>query len=162
MLSFYLKRIAVVILLVALWFGYEQVKDKREAEEAAKSVRYAQVVAELAVAEALYHEPVDTAKNADSADSAGINRGWLAVRDSVLHKYGLKSDSVDDYVNSFEGHEEKLGAFWKRVRVNVDSLARFEMARLSPPPDSAGTTTDTTADTNQRSALDTITVVPRQ
>ncbi len=154
MLSFYLKRIAVVILIIIVAVGYSRWKDNKQAKAQAKSVRYARVVAELAVAEALYHEPDDTARN---VDSAGSSRGWLAVRDSVLHEYGLNSDSIDDYVNSFEGHEEKLGAFWKRVRINVDSLAKLELARLSPPPDSA----DVAADSNQTTVPDTITAVPR-
>jgi len=156
MLSFYLKRIAVIVLLVALWFGYSKWKQYREEEALTKSVRYAQVVAKLAVAEALYHEPEDIAKPSDSADSSN-SVGWLAVRDSLLHEYGLTADSIDDYVNSFEGHEEQLGAFWKRVRVSVDSLAKLELARLSPPPDNA----ETTVDSSRTSAPDSVGAVPR-
>jgi hypothetical protein len=131
-LIFYLKRLVVIALIIGAGVGYSLWEESRETAASARAGKYASAVAQLAVAEALHHDS-DNQGDKQVADSAV---SWQEIKDSLLSEWNLTSDSVENYVNSFEGREEKLSAFWKQVRINVDSLTKLELARLSPPIDS--------------------------
>ncbi len=127
MLVFYLKRLLVIVLIVGIGVSYSMWHEHREASNLEKTKVYAAAVAKLAVAEALQHD--------NDVQGKPNETGWQEIKDSMLSSWNLSSDSIDSYVNSFDGQEEKLAVFWKQVRVYVDSLTELELMRLSPPID---------------------------
>ncbi|MBN4056702.1 hypothetical protein JYU19_00145 [bacterium AH-315-J21] len=154
MLKFYLKRVLFVVVIISVWMGYSLWEENRDTQALEKSDRYALAVARLAIAEALQHDKDnpkrDSTSSTDSASSTNSTEsfGWQKLKDSLLGSWGLNSDSIDNYINSFEGHEEELAGFWKRSRILVDSFAILELVNLSPP--------DTT--TSDSSSVDTTTI----
>ncbi len=159
MLKFYLKRVLFVVVIISVSMGYSLWEENQLEQAREKSDRYALVVARLAIAEALQHDKDnpkrdnlkrDSTSSTDSTSSPDSTEsfGWQALKDSLLGSWGLNSDSIDNYVNSFEGHEEELAGFWKRSRILVDSFANLELVKLSP--------TDTT--TSDTTNVDSVTV----
>ena len=106
-MSFYLRRLVVFIMLVVVYFGYHAWSERAEQERARTIRHYALAYAQLRVQAALY----------DDNDSL-----LAAKRDSVYEVCDMGPETLDSFVASFTGHEERLALFWGEVKTIADSL----------------------------------------
>lgn len=114
-MTFYLKRLVVVLALLLVVLGYRAWRQSERASAAQERATLALVYAQLGVVEALYED----------------NDSLLQVkRDSIYAASQTNGAELEAYVKSFEGREDELARFWLEVKSDTDSLVALEFERL--------------------------------
>jgi hypothetical protein len=104
----YGRIIAVIIIIVAAYYGYSFVKKQIETEREKIFHRYAAVISEVSLAAELYREKPDS---------------FLIVRDSILSQHNMTIDSIEVFKERLSRDKRQWAEVWKKVKFITDSMA---------------------------------------
>ena len=126
------KRLLPILIVGAVWIGYQQWQLRADQERNREEKRLALVTAKVWVATATYRD-----------DSAR----YLAYRDSLLEVSGVAGEDLYDYLERYENKPEQYLPFALKVSKYVDSLVKIQDSI-------SGTIPDTLADSTGQAAPD--------
>ena len=111
-----LVRIVSTLLLVGLVvFGYFRFRDYHEAQKERYYRKYAEAIAEVALAEQLYRHQPDS---------------FLVVRDSILASHNLTRDSIDTFRRALTNQKTEWLKVWEIVKNLTDSLVDIHLKEV--------------------------------
>ena len=117
--SVWVKRLVPLVLLAAVWWGYQWQKTSRIEALRAEADRIGQVFAEVWIASGTYR---------DSSDR------FIAYRDSLLAARGVKREEIEEYIKAHQDETEIYYDFTRTVSDKVDSMYRIIDSVLKAQP----------------------------
>jgi hypothetical protein len=109
--SVWVKRLVPLVLLAAIWGGYQWQKKSRIESLQAEADRIGQVFAEVWVASATYRDKPEK---------------FIAYRDSLLKAKGITREEIEEYIKAHQDETEIYYDFTRTVSDKVDSMYRIK------------------------------------
>ena len=117
--SVWVKRLVPLVLLAAVWGGYQWQKSTRIEAQRAEADRIGQVFAEVWVASATYRDNPEK---------------FIAYRDSLLAARGVEREEIEKYIKAHPNETEIYYDFTRTVSDKVDSMYRIIDSVLKSRP----------------------------
>lgn len=117
--SVWVKRLAPIVLVAVVWFGYRGWSQMRDLAEQDEIQRISQAVAEVWIGSATYRAEPDK---------------FVAFRDSLISAKGLTLTEIEGYVKARESSDEISLLFSQTVSNKVDSMYRIIDSTLKARP----------------------------